>query len=226
MTWFDNLLNHFALYPAHLFVLLFVMALSKSTVLISSVLPPASVMLLAGITVSQGSMHPALTWLAVVMGATAGSVLNYHIGQLMGHTRMVTRFTSKHANKFLRVQHQLQKNGVIVLFTSRFLAVLRYIVPLAAGMLRLNAVKVYAVSLLSALCVGGAVCRCGHRHQRLIKLQAPHSAVHQQFRSHRVARLVGGQIKRGFCQLGRRAHSAQRHQLNDLCHHRVKRLVA
>ena len=157
MTWFDNLLNHFALYPAHLFVLLFVMALSKSTVLISSVLPPASVMLLAGITVSQGSMHPALTWLAVVMGATAGSVLNYHIGQLMGHTRMVTRFTSKHANKFLRVQHQLQKNGVIVLFTSRFLAVLRYIVPLAAGMLRLNAVKVYAVSLLSA-CAWAALC--------------------------------------------------------------------
>lgn len=53
MAWLDNLLNHFALYPAHLFALLFVMALSKSTVLISSVLPPASVMLLAGIGVSQ-----------------------------------------------------------------------------------------------------------------------------------------------------------------------------
>lgn len=173
MTWFDNLLNHFALYPAHLFVLLFVMALSKSTVLISSVLPPASVMLLAGITVSQGSMHPALTWLAVVMGATAGSVLNYHIGQLMGHTRMVTRFTSKHANKFLRVQHQLQKNGVIVLFTSRFLAVLRYIVPLAAGMLRLNAVQGLRRQPAFRLCVGGAVCRRGHRHQRLLNYRLP-----------------------------------------------------
>ncbi|WP_217479843.1 DedA family protein [Enterobacter chuandaensis] len=150
MAWFDNLLNHFAHYPAHLFALLFVMALSKSTVLISSVLPPASVMLLAGIGVSQGSMHPALAWLAVVLGASAGSALNYHIGQLMGHTRLVARFTSKHAATFLRVQHQLQKNGVIVLFTSRFLAVLRYVVPLAAGMLRLNAVKVYAFSLLSA----------------------------------------------------------------------------
>jgi membrane protein DedA with SNARE-associated domain len=84
------------------------------------------------------------------MGATVGSVLNYHVGQLMGHTRLVTRFTSKHADRFLRVQHQLQKNGEIALFTSRFLAVLRYIVPLAAGMLRLSAVKVYAVSLLSA----------------------------------------------------------------------------
>lgn len=173
MAWLDNLLNHFALYPAHLFALLFVMALSKSTVLISSVLPPASVMLLAGITVSQGSMHPALAWLAVVMGATAGSMLNYHIGQLMGHTRLVTRFTSKHAATFLRVQHQLQKNGVIVLFTSRFLAVLRYVVPLAAGMLRLNAVKVYAVSLLSACAVGGAVCRRGHRHQRLLNYRLP-----------------------------------------------------
>lgn len=151
MTWFDNLLNHFALYPTHLFALLFVIALSKSTVLVSSVLPPASVMLLAGITVSQTSLHPGLTWLAVATGATTGSVLNYHIGQLMGHTRLVTRFTSRHAEKFLRVQHQLQKNGVLVLFTARFLAVLRYIVPLAAGMLRLNAAKVYAVSLISAV---------------------------------------------------------------------------
>lgn len=151
MTWFDNLLNHFALYPTHLFALLFVIALSKSTVLVSSVLPPASVMLLAGITVSQTSLHPGLTWLAVAAGATTGSVLNYHIGQLMGHTWLVTRFTSRHAEKFLRVQHQLQKNGVLVLFTARFLAVLRYIVPLAAGMLRLNAAKVYAVSLISAV---------------------------------------------------------------------------
>jgi membrane protein DedA with SNARE-associated domain len=150
MAWFDNWLNHFALYPAQLFVLLFVIALSKSTVLLSSVLPPASVMLLTGITVSQSSLHPGLTWFAVVMGGTTGSVLNYHIGQLMGHTRLVTRLTTKHADKFLRVQHQLQKNAVLVLFTARFLAVLRYIVPLAAGMLRLHALKVYAVSLASA----------------------------------------------------------------------------
>ena len=156
MAWFDNLLNHFALYPAHLFALLFVMALSKSTVLISSVLPPASVMLLAGITVSQTSMHPALAWLAVVLGAAVGSVLNYHIGQLMGHTRWMTRFTAKHAGKFLRVQHRLQKNGVLVLFTARFLAVLRYIVPLAAGMLKIHAVKVYVVSVISA-CVWAAL---------------------------------------------------------------------
>ena len=132
MAWFDNLLNHFAHYPTHLFALLFVLALSKSTVLISSVLPPASVMLLTGITVSR---EPAsgVDVAGGGNGATLGSLLNYHIGQLMGHTRLVTRITSKHADTFLRVQHQLQKNGVLVLFTARFLAVLRYIVPLAAA---------------------------------------------------------------------------------------------
>ena len=150
MEWLNNLLNHFALHPEQLFVLLFVMALSKSTVLISSVLPPASVMLVAGITVSQSILHPGLTWLAVALGAMTGSVVNYHIGQLMGHTRMVARFTAKHADKILRIQHQLQKSSVVALFTSRFIAVLRYIVPLAAGTLRISAAKVYAVSLASA----------------------------------------------------------------------------
>lgn len=150
MAWFDNMLEHFALHPAQLFALLFAMALSKSTVLLSSFLPPASVMLLAGITVSQSSLHPGLTWLAVVLGATLGSVLNYHIGQLMGHTPFVTRISAKHAGRFLQVQHRLQTNSIAVLFTSRFIAVLRYIVPLAAGMLRINGTKVYLVSLLSA----------------------------------------------------------------------------
>lgn len=170
-------------------------------------------------------MHPALAWLAVVMGATAGSMLNYHIGQLMGHTRLVARFTAKHAATFYGFSISCKKNGVIALFTSRFLAVLRYVVPLAAGMLRLNAVKVYAVSLLSA-CAWAALYVGAVTGISAFELQTSHAAVHQQLRSHRVARLVGGQIERGFCQLRRRAHSAERHQLDDFRHHRVKRLVA
>lgn len=173
MAWFDNLLNHFALYPAHLFALLFVMALSKSTVLISSVLPPASVMLLAGIGVSQGSMPPALAWLAVVLGATAGSVLNYHIGQLMGHTRLVARFTAKHAATFLRVQHQLQKkrcHRTVYVALSGGVALCR-----AAGGGDAQSERRQSLRRQPAfrLCMGGAVCRRGHRHQRLLSYRLP-----------------------------------------------------
>ncbi len=167
MAWLDTLLDHFAHYPTHLFALLVVMALSKSTVLISSVLPPASVMLLAGIAVSQSSMHPALTWLAVVMGATAGSVLNYHIGQLMGHTRRVSRFTAKHAGKFLRVQHQLHKNGVLVLFTSRFLGGTALYRAAGGGHAQAERDKGLRHQPAFSLRMGGAVCRHRHQHQPL-----------------------------------------------------------
>jgi membrane protein YqaA with SNARE-associated domain len=172
MAWFDNLLNHFALYPAHLFALLFVMALSKSTVLISSVLPPASVMLLAGITVSQASMHPALAWLAVVMGATAGSVLNYHIGQLMGHTRLVTRFTAKHAAKFLRVQHQLQKTASSPCLRRAFW---RCCATSCRWRRDAQAERRQGLRRQPAfrLRMGGAVCRHRHRHQRLLNYKLP-----------------------------------------------------
>ncbi|MBM3071265.1 VTT domain-containing protein [Enterobacter sp. RHBSTW-00994] len=150
MALLNNMLSHFALHPAHLFALLFVMALGKSTVLISSVLPPASVMLLAGITLSQSVFSPVVAWIAIMLGATLGSVLSYHAGQRLGHTRLVARLTARHADKILKIQSKLQKNSVVALFGSRFVAVLRYIVPLAAGMLRLSAGRVYAISLLSA----------------------------------------------------------------------------
>jgi hypothetical protein len=88
-------------------------------------------MLLAGITVSQGAC--IRRWRGCRGDGGNGGVgaeLPYRPAD--GAHRLVTRFTSKHAISSA-VQHQLQKNGVIVLFTSRFLAVLRYIVPLAAG---------------------------------------------------------------------------------------------
>lgn len=146
----NSLISHFSHHPMHLFALLFVMALSKSTVIISSFLPPASVMLIGTLTLNPSTLHPGFMWLAVVLGATVGSVVNFHAGQLMGHTRLVGYLTSKHANKVERVQNGLLNNGAVVLFTARFLAVLRYMVPLVAGIVKMNPVKVYLVSLISA----------------------------------------------------------------------------
>lgn len=162
MEWLNSAISHFSLNPTHLFLLLFIIALSKSTVMLSSFLPPASVMLLATITLNQSSLHPVMMWLAVLSGATSGSILNYHIGHLLGPTRAVDHLMAKHADKLIRVQSQLNQNGTVVLFTARFLAVLRYFVPLTAGILGFNAIKFYTISLISAsvwaaLYVGGVV---------------------------------------------------------------------
>lgn len=150
MEWLNSLIAHFAAHPLQMFALLFMVAFSKSTVLISAVLPPASVMLVAALSASQLSLPTVVAWLAVTIGATLGSVVSYHLGLLMTHSDRFNRLTSRHEETLLRVRSKLQRNAAVVLFTSRFIALLRYLVPLAAGMLRLSPGKVYGICLLSS----------------------------------------------------------------------------
>lgn len=138
----------------------FGIAFAKSTFLISAVLPPASVMLVAVISVGKATIAPWEAGIAVMIGAWCGTIVNYHLGMMMGHLPWLARIMSRHADTVVRVRRRLQNSSVPILFTSRFIAVLRYIVPLVAGMLHLHPVKVYAVSLISAatwsaLYVGG-----------------------------------------------------------------------
>lgn len=160
MEWVNALMSHFALHPFSLWGLLFAIAFTKSTFLISTVLPPASVMLAAVISVSKATLSPWDAGIAVMIGAWCGTIVNYHLGMMTGHLPWFARIMSRHADTVVRIRRRLQNSAVPVLFTSRFIAVLRYIVPLVAGVLRLHPVKVYAVSLISAaswsaLYVGG-----------------------------------------------------------------------
>jgi hypothetical protein len=132
MAWFDNLLNHFALYPAHLFALLFVMALSKSTVLISSVLPPASVMLLAGITVSQSEHASGAGVACRGDGGNGGFGAELPYRPADGAHAAGRALHGKHADTFLRAAPAAKERCAGAVY-ARFLAVLRYVVPLAAG---------------------------------------------------------------------------------------------
>ncbi|AJQ98878.1 hypothetical protein F652_888 [Enterobacteriaceae bacterium bta3-1] len=150
MAWLEPLLAHFALYPAQLFLLLFSIALSKSTVALSSLLPPASVMLLASISISQPSLTVGEVWLAITLGAALGSILSFHLGVLIMRNKLFEGLLTRHEEKLQNIRRKLENNSLLVLFSSRFIAVLRYMVPLAAGMLPLNRLRVYCVSLFSA----------------------------------------------------------------------------
>lgn len=142
------MLTHFASHPAQMFALLFIIAFAKSTILISTFLPPASVMLLSGLAISHTSLHPVVAWSGVMAGATVGSIVNFQLGRAMACRARFGRM--RHADKLLLVQNRLQRNAIWVIFTSRFIALLRYLVPLAAGTLSVPAWQVYSASLASS----------------------------------------------------------------------------
>ncbi len=136
--------------PEMLLLLIFLFALGKSVIVVSSVLPPASVTLLMGILAGKHALPLGAIWAAIAFGAALGSILSFHCGALLCRRDLGRRLQARFHAPLRNAQRSLQKRGLPLLFASRFLAVMRYTVPLMAGMLQLPTRHVYATAALSA----------------------------------------------------------------------------
>ncbi|MCP1106579.1 VTT domain-containing protein [Serratia nevei] len=149
----DDLTHIIAKYgpePEMLLLLIFLFALGKSVIVVSSVLPPASVTLLMGILAGKHALPAGAVWAAITLGAALGSILSFHGGALLCRRDVGRRLPARFHAPLCKAQLALQKRGLPLLFVSRFLAVMRYTVPLMAGMLKLPLGGVYATAALSA----------------------------------------------------------------------------
>ncbi|OKB68562.1 hypothetical protein BHU62_00515 [Serratia marcescens] len=136
--------------PEMLLLLIFLFALGKSVIFVSSVLPPASATLLMGILAGKHALPAGAVWAAIACGAALGSILSFHGGALLCRRDLSGRLPVRFHAPLSKAQYVLQKRGLPLLFASRFLAVMRYTVPLMAGMLKLPLGRVYATATLSA----------------------------------------------------------------------------
>ncbi|CAI2785271.1 Inner membrane protein YqjA [Serratia grimesii] len=136
--------------PGFLLLLIFLFALGKSVIFISSVLPPASVKLMLGIVAGKPVLADMHVWAAITLGALLGSILSFHCGAWLQKRRSGNWLPARYHGALHNAKSALQKNGIPLLFISRFLAVMRYTVPLVAGMISLPRKQVYCASALSA----------------------------------------------------------------------------
>ncbi|MGP1930236.1 MAG: DedA family protein [Arsenophonus sp. ET-YP4-MAG3] len=150
MTYLNNFWLEINLHPIWLFIILFCIAMSKSTIILSSFLPPASVILLTAITVILPKLNIILIWIAIVLGATTGSIISYYFGNQITNKKLFTIFLNRYQLIVDNARNKLKNQEIKVLFTSRFIAILRYIIPLVAGILLIKKTKVYSICLLSA----------------------------------------------------------------------------
>ncbi|WP_348666236.1 DedA family protein [Arsenophonus symbiont of Ornithomya chloropus] len=124
--------------------------MSKSTIFLSSFLPPASVMLITIISISFPTLNINLIWLAITLGGTTGSIISYYIGYQITQKKICGQFLNRYQLILDNSYKKLIKKGTIILFTSRFIAILRYTIPLAAGILLMKKRKVYITFFLSS----------------------------------------------------------------------------
>lgn len=149
----EQLTNTIAKYgpePGVLLLIIFLFSLGKSIIVFSSLLPPASVTLLMGILASKHAIPAGYVWVAITLGAALGSILSFHCGALLCRDKPLTWLPTRFRAPLRKAQHALQQKGVPLLFASRFLAVMRYTVPLTAGLLGLPLKQVYLTVTLSA----------------------------------------------------------------------------
>ncbi|CAI0828906.1 Inner membrane protein yabI [Serratia quinivorans] len=136
--------------PEFLLLIIFLFSLGKSVIFISSLLPPASVTLMLGIVAGKSQIPDVHVWAAITLGALLGSVLSFHCGALFCRQGALKRLPVRVQAPLHQAQTALQKKGIPLLFISRFLAVMRYSVPLVAGIIALPLRQVYCASALSA----------------------------------------------------------------------------
>ena len=136
--------------PEFLLLIIFLFSLGKSVIFISSLLPPASVTLMLGIVAGKSMLPDVHVWAAITLGALLGSVLSFHCGALFCQRGPGKWLPTRYRRALLKTKSALQKKGWVLLFMSRFLAVMRYTVPLVAGIIALPLRQVYCASALSA----------------------------------------------------------------------------
>ncbi len=137
MHFINNLLptmQHLGVF-GYWFVLL--ISLAESLVVVGSIVPGATVVVLAGFLSAQGYLDiGALIWFAAI-GAILGDGISYYLGT------KGTKFF-KHENKYLKISHLekgkefFKKHGNKSIFFARFLGFIRAILPFIAGLSKMD----------------------------------------------------------------------------------------
>ncbi|HEJ9412617.1 TPA: DedA family protein [Proteus mirabilis] len=141
--------------PIALFFTITLLTAGKSTIGISSFLPPASLMLILIFGVCLPFHSPILLWLATSLGALLGSIASYQLGRSIYYFPRLKKWVTRYQAKILRIQQLLKNKAFFILFISRFLAVFRYLTPFSAGLLKLPIYGIYLTSAVSALVWSG-----------------------------------------------------------------------
>ena len=134
-----------------LYGMLFVIILLENGVLPAAFLPGDSLLFLTGVLISQNVFHFGLINLILIAGAAFGTWLGYAQGCWLGNTKIVQNWMAHLPEKYHRKSEVLfHKYGLQALFIGRFIAFVRTLLPMMAGLSGLHSRKFHIYNWISA----------------------------------------------------------------------------
>lgn len=147
---FDTLAN-----PAvvgTLYVILFVVLFLENGLLPAAFLPGDSLLVLVGALIAKGVMLYLPTIILLTVAASLGCWLSYAQGRWLGNTRLVQKWMSQLPAHYHQRAHNLfHKHGLSALLIGRFIAFIRTLLPIIAGISGLNNVRFHLFNWISGL---------------------------------------------------------------------------
>lgn len=134
------------------YVVLFTLLFLENSLLPAAFLPGDSLLLLTGALVAKGVLgfFPAL--LILTCAASLGCWAGYLQGRWLGNTPLMQRWLTRlPARYYQRACDMFEQHGLAALLIGRFLAFVRTLLPLLAGVSRLNALRFQLFNWVSAV---------------------------------------------------------------------------
>ena len=134
----------------------------ETAVFVGFVLPGEIAVILGGVLASRGHISLPLLIVVVVAAAVIGPFVGYEVGRRMGDRLFAARALSRVRGGTERARVVLSTRGGLAVFLGRFLAIVRAIMPAAAGAagMRFRTFSVYNV--LGGLIWGAGYCLLGY----------------------------------------------------------------
>ena len=157
-----------AFYDQYGYLTVFLGTLGENTALLGLLLPGNSLALLGAVYARLGSLN--LGWIIVL--ASLGTVLGYHIDYLLGRfllARVATRWSASKFGRRIRLAGRLRlasrliaKHGGKAILMSHLIGQLRSFVALSAGMTGMRYRRFLGYELLAATLWNAAFCSLGY----------------------------------------------------------------
>lgn len=110
----------------------------EAAVLLGFVVPGEAAVVFGGVVAGRGDLSLTLVLVVAIGGAILGDSVGYVVGRRYGHRIQATRLGRRVGEqRWRRAEDFLRRRGPVAVFVGRFTALLRAMVPGAAGMARM-----------------------------------------------------------------------------------------
>lgn len=133
-----------------LYLVLFVVLLLENGLLPAAFLPGDSLLVLVGALIAKGAILYFPTVILLTVAASLGFWLSYFQGRWLGNTAIVQKWLNQLPQHYQQRTHTLfHKYGLFALLIGRFIAFVRTLLPLIAGLTGLNNLRFQVFNWIS-----------------------------------------------------------------------------